>query len=116
MTSLQLLSLRCTIVLPSSPLFLRTAESDLNIFAYHSKHTSIPEIQLLQCSVEPGDISNFRILIDRGHIKYLTIDATPYAIDDMCFEPSITENNAAHLLLFLVVFQWSRRFPAVPSW
>lgn len=53
------------------------------------KLTTMPDIQLLHCSVDPDDISEFRILVDGRHVKYLTIDAGLYTPDDMCFAPSL---------------------------
>jgi predicted Ser/Thr protein kinase len=47
------------------------------------------DIRLLQASVDPLDESEFRILVDGKFVKYLTIDAKLYSVDDMCFEPSL---------------------------
>jgi serine/threonine protein kinase len=48
-------------------------------------------IKLLQVSADPDDISEFRLLVDHQHIKYVTID--PYIFDDMdlIFEPTLIE-------------------------
>jgi serine/threonine protein kinase len=48
-------------------------------------------IKLLQASADPDDISEFRLLVDHQHIKYVTID--PYIFDDMdvIFEPTLIE-------------------------
>ncbi|KAF1845757.1 uncharacterized protein K460DRAFT_282437 [Cucurbitaria berberidis CBS 394.84] len=42
-----------------------------------------------QASTDPDDISEFRLLVDHQHIKYVTID--PYIFDDMdlIFEPTL---------------------------
>lgn len=50
---------------------------------------AVPDIQLLQASVDPEDQSEFRILVDRVFVKYLTIDHGLYDVDDMCFGPSL---------------------------
>jgi predicted Ser/Thr protein kinase len=51
---------------------------------------SAPSIRLLQANVDPGDNeSEFRILVDGKFVKYLTIEAGVYDVDDMCFEPSL---------------------------
>ena len=47
------------------------------------------DIKVLQVSVDPLDESHFRILVDGKFVKYLTIDAKLYSVDDMCFEPSL---------------------------
>ncbi|KAH7355974.1 alpha-galactosidase A precursor [Pyrenochaeta sp. MPI-SDFR-AT-0127] len=46
-------------------------------------------IKLLQASTDPDDISEFRLLVDHQHIKYVTVD--PYIFDDMdlIFEPTL---------------------------
>jgi serine/threonine protein kinase len=48
-------------------------------------------IRLLQASAGPDDISEFRLLVDHQHIKYVTVD--PYIFDDMdlIFEPTLIE-------------------------
>lgn len=48
-------------------------------------------IKLLQASANPDDISEFRLLVDHQHIKYVTVD--PYIFDDMdlIFEPTLIE-------------------------
>ncbi len=52
---------------------------------------TVYEIKVLQVSVDPldEDESHFRILVDGKFVKYLTIDAKLYSVDDMCFEPSL---------------------------
>lgn len=50
---------------------------------------TIPDIQVLQASVDSEDQSEFRILVDRNFIKYLTIDPGLYDVSDMCFAPSL---------------------------
>ena len=50
---------------------------------------TVYDIKLLQCSVDPLDESEFRILVDGKFVKYLTIDAGLYIADDMCFAPSL---------------------------
>ncbi|PVI01100.1 hypothetical protein DM02DRAFT_591635 [Periconia macrospinosa] len=52
-------------------------------------HYTTPNIQLLQASADPDDASEFRILVDDKSIKYITIDAGVYEVDDMCFGPSL---------------------------
>lgn len=47
------------------------------------------DTRLLQASVDAEDQSEFRILVDRKFIKYLTIDSGLYDVDDMCFGPSL---------------------------
>jgi len=48
-----------------------------------------PDIQLLQASVDPEYQSEFRILVDQKFVKYLTIEAGLYDVDDLCFGPSL---------------------------
>ena len=49
-----------------------------------------PRIQLLQANIDPGDDeSELRILVDGTFVKYLTIEAGVYDVDDMCFEPAL---------------------------
>jgi hypothetical protein len=50
---------------------------------------AIPDIQLLQVSVNPEDQSEFRVLVDKTFIKYLTIDTGIYDVDNMCVAPSL---------------------------
>lgn len=45
---------------------------------------------LLQASVDQDDDSHLRFLVDGRSIKYITIAPGVFAIDDMCFGPSIT--------------------------
>ncbi|KAH7398263.1 alpha-galactosidase A precursor [Pyrenochaeta sp. MPI-SDFR-AT-0127] len=51
---------------------------------------TVLDIQVLQASVDPEDQSEFRILVNRKIVKYLTIDPGLYDVDDMCFGPSLT--------------------------
>lgn len=51
--------------------------------------TIMPNIQLLQASVDSEDTSELRILVDHKHIKYLAVDPGLYATDDLCFAPSL---------------------------
>ncbi|KAJ8116403.1 hypothetical protein OPT61_g2161 [Boeremia exigua] len=53
--------------------------------------SKVHAIKLLQASADPNDISEFRLLINHRHIKYVTID--PYLFDDMdlIFEPTLIE-------------------------
>ncbi|ORY67833.1 alpha-galactosidase A precursor [Pseudomassariella vexata] len=48
-----------------------------------------PNILVLQASVDPEALSEFRILVDNKFVKYITIDAGVYDRDDMCFGPSL---------------------------
>jgi predicted Ser/Thr protein kinase len=50
---------------------------------------SQPQIDLLQAEADEEYESHFRILVDGNTIKYVTIDAGLYPIDDMCFGPSL---------------------------
>lgn len=49
----------------------------------------LPDIQLLQASVDPDDQSEFRVLVDGKFVKYLIIDPGLYDVGDMCFGPSL---------------------------
>ena len=49
------------------------------------------DIHLLQCSVDPDDESDFRILVDQ-QVKYLYIAANTHESIDMCFEPYFISN------------------------
>lgn len=49
----------------------------------------MPIIEVLQASIDPADQSEFRILVDRKHIKYINIDPGLYDVPDMCFGPSL---------------------------
>ena len=46
-------------------------------------------VQLLQCSVDESDESEFRFLVNRKHVKYVTIDPGLYTARDMCFAPAL---------------------------
>ena len=48
-------------------------------------------IKLLQASADADDKSEFRLLVDYQHIKYVTVD--PYIFDemDLIFEPNLIE-------------------------
>lgn len=48
-----------------------------------------PNIVLLQASVDPDDVSEFRVLVDGKSVKYITIDPGLYDSTDMCFGPSL---------------------------
>ncbi|KAH7309028.1 alpha-galactosidase A precursor [Stachybotrys elegans] len=48
-----------------------------------------PTIQVLQASIDPDDTSDFRVLVDNKFVKYIVIDPGVYALDDMCFGPSL---------------------------
>ncbi|KAM3513260.1 hypothetical protein MY11210_003126 [Beauveria gryllotalpidicola] len=48
-------------------------------------------LALLQASVDLQDESEFRMLVDNQHVKYITIDGGLYSVDDMCFEPILTK-------------------------
>lgn len=52
-----------------------------------TNHFKSQDHVLLQCSVDPEDTSEFRILADGKHVKHLTIDPGLYAAEDMCFAP-----------------------------
>ncbi|KIL88879.1 alpha-galactosidase a precursor [Fusarium avenaceum] len=49
----------------------------------------VPELQLLQASIDADGESEFRILVDKRFIKYLTIDAGLFEIDEMAFGPTL---------------------------
>jgi predicted Ser/Thr protein kinase len=51
----------------------------------------VHDIKLLQASTDPDDISEFRLLVDDQHIKYVTVD--PYIFDaiDLVFEPTLID-------------------------
>lgn len=49
----------------------------------------MPIVEVLQASIDPADQSEFRILVDRKHIKYINIDPGLYDVPDMCFGPSL---------------------------
>jgi Lipopolysaccharide kinase (Kdo/WaaP) family len=49
----------------------------------------MPPIRVLRAYVDPEDISEFRILVDGRHVKYLTIAHGIYTVEDMCFKPSL---------------------------
>ncbi|KAK4997906.1 hypothetical protein LTR66_002766 [Elasticomyces elasticus] len=51
--------------------------------------TAVPEIQLLQASIDKEGESHFRFLIDNKSIKYIVTDAGLYSVDDMCFAPAL---------------------------
>lgn len=48
-----------------------------------------PNILVLQASVDPEAISEFRVLVDNKFVKYITIDAGLFGRDEMCFGPSL---------------------------
>jgi hypothetical protein len=43
---------------------------------------------MLNCEVDEDDESHFRFLIDGLHVKYVTIDASLYSIEEMTFRPT----------------------------
>jgi predicted Ser/Thr protein kinase len=49
----------------------------------------MPDIQLLQATVDADDESYFRLLVDSKFVKYITVDSGVYSTDDMCFGPSL---------------------------
>jgi predicted Ser/Thr protein kinase len=51
--------------------------------------STVTDVQVLQASVDPENQSDFRILVDRKVIKYLTIDSGLYDVGDMCFAPAL---------------------------
>jgi predicted Ser/Thr protein kinase len=53
--------------------------------------TDHPNIKVLHASVDPENESEFRILVNNKTVKYLTIDAGLYNVDDMCFSPMLIE-------------------------
>ncbi|OAQ73805.1 alpha-galactosidase A precursor [Pochonia chlamydosporia 170] len=48
-----------------------------------------PDIQLLQASIDEDDESEFRMLVDKKAVKYITIAPGLFSNDDMCFAPSL---------------------------
>ncbi|KAJ6788960.1 hypothetical protein PWT90_04197 [Aphanocladium album] len=48
-----------------------------------------PSVSLLQASVDLEYESEFRILVDKKFVKYITIDGGLYSPEDMCFEPTL---------------------------
>lgn len=44
--------------------------------------------QLLQASVDPEIVSEFRVLVNKL-VKYIAVDCSLYDSDDMCFGPSM---------------------------
>lgn len=60
-----------------------------NCSSANSMSGAVPDIQVLQASVDSEDQSEFRILVDRKFVKYLTIDPGLYDVGDMCFGPSL---------------------------
>ena len=51
------------------------------------------QIEVLNQEVDPEDKtpSYYRILVNRKHIKYVTIDPGIYEVDDLCFPPILVE-------------------------
>lgn len=49
----------------------------------------IPDLQLLQASIDPDSESDFRILVDKRFVKYLTIDAGLFELHEMAFGPTL---------------------------
>lgn len=50
---------------------------------------TIPKIQMLQASSDENDESYFRFLINHKFVRYITIGAGLYTIDDMWFAPAL---------------------------
>ncbi|PNS18855.1 Iron-sulfur clusters transporter atm1, mitochondrial [Sphaceloma murrayae] len=46
-------------------------------------------MEILQCSVDHDDESEFRVIVDGDAVKHITIDNGVYNPDDMCFAPAI---------------------------
>ncbi|OKL61932.1 hypothetical protein UA08_03018 [Talaromyces atroroseus] len=51
--------------------------------------SGLPRIKLLQAEVDGKDESFFRLLINGHTVKYVTIEAGLYPVEDMCFGPSL---------------------------
>lgn len=51
------------------------------------------QIEVLNQEVDPEDKtpSSYRLLVNKKHIKYLTIDPGIYEVDDLCFPPCLIE-------------------------
>lgn len=49
----------------------------------------ILDLQLLQASIDPDSESDFRILVDKRFVKYLTIDAGLFELHEMAFGPTL---------------------------
>jgi hypothetical protein len=47
------------------------------------------DIRVLQASVDPEGDSEFKILIDNTYVRYITIDAGLYSVDEMCSGPPL---------------------------
>jgi len=47
------------------------------------------EVELLQASIDEHDESHFRFLVDKKFVKYVTIDAGLYSVEDICFAPAL---------------------------
>lgn len=50
-----------------------------------------PQIQVLQGCVDENQESEFRVLVDNKHVKYITIHGGLYSVEDMCFAPTLIE-------------------------
>lgn len=48
-----------------------------------------PSLQLLQASVDEDDESYFRFLSESKYVKYVTVAAGLYTVEDMCFGPTL---------------------------
>lgn len=46
-------------------------------------------VQLLQASIDESEKSHFRFLVDGKTVKYVTIAAGLYSVDDLCFAPTL---------------------------
>lgn len=62
---------------------------------YHlsSMSANAKPLALLQASVDLEDESEFRMLVDNQHVKYITIDGGLYDVEDMCFEPVLKKRS-----------------------
>jgi hypothetical protein len=49
----------------------------------------VPDLQLLQASINADNESGFRILVDKRFVKYLTIDAGIFELDEMTSGPTL---------------------------
>ena len=52
-----------------------------------------PRIEVLNQEIDPKDSepSQYRMLVDRTHFKYITIDTGTYSVDELCFPPVLLE-------------------------
>lgn len=52
-------------------------------------HLQKIEVSKQETDPDDSESSHHRILVDRTHFKYVTIDPGVYGIDDLCFSPSL---------------------------